>query len=484
MAALRTEPPVATGQTGLQEFIEAYAREFPDEVIHVERPIDRRHDITALLSKLEREQKFPVVIFDRVIADGQESDIPVVSFLMSSRYRLAWAMGTTVEQAGVRCFERMQERCTPVRVDRAEAPVKQVVETGDAIDVTRLPAPVYHSMDPGPYITAGYLTLYHPDLGVANSALHRGWLRGPRDIGVLLVPSTHNALIYKTYERMGKDMPAAFWIGHHPLVELGCEAHVPIEESHFATAGGVLGAPLRMVPSETLGEDFLVPADAEIIIEGYIPAGDRRAEGPFGEYTRYVGPQRWNPMMRVTAVTRRRNAMWDDLICGHTHWLGGLAKEGATFAHVKHAVPTLQNIHLPMSGGGAFHAYLQIRNTVKGLSKTALLAALTADFNIKHAFVFDEDVNIFDEREVLLALATRFQGDRDLVVVPGINGPSLDPSGPDSGGCKVGFDCTKPAGDTNFGPRTEVSPEALERINLPDWIPDAARAAIRTEPWG
>jgi UbiD family decarboxylase len=176
--------------------------------------------------------------------------------------------------------------------------------------------------------------------------------------------------------------------------------------------------------------------------------------------------------------------MWDDLICGHTHWLGSLAKEGHTFTHVKHAVPTLLNVHLPMSGCGVHHVYLQIRNTVNGLSKTALLAALTADFSIKHAFVFDEDVNIFDEREVLLALATRFQGDQDLVVVPGINGPTLDPSGPDSGGCKVGFDCTKPVGSTDFAPRTQVDAAALARLNLGDYISEAARAAVRTEPWG
>jgi 2,5-furandicarboxylate decarboxylase 1 len=121
---------------------------------------------------------------------------------------------------------------------------------------------------------------------------------------------------------------------------------------------------------------------------------------------------------------------------------------------------------------------------VKGLSKTALLAALTADFSIKHAFVFDEDVDIFDERQVLLALATRFQGDQDLVVVPGINGPTLDPSGPDSGGCKVGFDCTKPFGDTNFAPRLAVPPDVLARVDLSEWIPDALRARIPSEPWG
>jgi 2,5-furandicarboxylate decarboxylase 1 len=485
MTAAPPRQAVQTEPTGLTEFLDAYAREYPAEVVHIQRPVRRRHELTAILARLERERKFPVVVFEHVTDDdGTRLDMPVVSLLMSSRLRLARALGTTVEQAGVRCFEGMQRRVEPVRVERHEAPVKQVVELGEAVDVTRLPAPVYHAMDPGPYVSAGFLTTYHPELGVPNSALHRGWLRAPREIGVYMVPSTHNAHIYRLYEREGRDMPAAYWIGHHPLAEMGCQAHVALEESHFATAGGVLGAPLRLVPSETLGEDFLVPADAEMVIEGYIPAGERHAEGPFGEYTRYVGPQRWNPVMRVTAITRRRQAVWDDLFVGHTHWLGALAKEGATFEHVKRAVPTLLNVHLPMSGGGAFHVYLQLRNTVKGLSKTALLAALTADFSIKHAFAFDEDVDIFDERQVLLALATRFQGDQDLVVVPGINGPTLDPSGPDSGGCKVGFDCTKPVGDANFAPRLEVPPDVLARVNLADWIGDEALARIPAEPWG
>jgi 2,5-furandicarboxylate decarboxylase 1 len=411
--------------------------------------------------------------------------MPVVSQLMASRLRLARLLGTTVQRAGVAMFERMQQRLDPVLVSPEQAPVREVVQTGDEIDVTRLPAPVYHAMDPGPYITAGFLTTYDPATGIVNSAMHRGWLRGPRDIGVYMVPSTDNARIFAAHERAGQDMPAAFWIGHHPLAELGCQARVASSESHFATAGGVLGEPLRVVPSLTLGENFLVPADAEIVIEGYIRAGERAAEGPFGEYTRYDGPQRWNPSMHVTAVTRRKDALWDELAVGHTHWMGSLGKEGATFHHVKRAVNVLDNVHIPMSGGGAHHVYLQLRNNrVKGVSKSALLAALSADFSIKHAFVFDDDIDIFDDREVMLALATRFQGDEDLVVVRGINGPALDPSGPDSGGCKVGFDCTKPVEDANFPPRSRVPSDVAAATVLHDWIPQDALARVPVEPWG
>src|SRR5262249_3772412 len=157
---------------------------------------------------------------------------------------------------------------------------------------------------------------------------------------------------------------------------------------------------------------------------------------------------------------------------------------GAVLELVKRSVPNIKAVHVPMSAGGVSHVYIQMRKTVEGQGKTAAAAALSGFFDIKHAFVFDEDVDIFDERQVLLALATRFQADQDVVIVPGINGPTLDPSGPDSGGCKAGFDCTKPFGDTNFAPRLVVPADVLERVNLADWIPDERRARIPAEPWG
>ena len=97
---------------------------------------------------------------------------------------------------------------------------------------------------------------------------------------------------------------------------------------------------------------------------------------------------------------------------GHTHWISSLTKEGAVLELVKHSVPGIKAVHVPMSGCGVSHVYIQMRKTVEGQGKTAAVAALSGFFDIKHAFVFDEDVDIFDEREVLLALATRFQADR------------------------------------------------------------------------
>jgi UbiD family decarboxylase len=459
---------------GLSAFLDAYASSFPGDVVRIKQKIDRKYEITAIVREMERANKFPVLIFDNVWAEERRLRFPLVTFIHSSRRRIASLFGTVPERIGIAYHERLQKRIPPVVISRKEAPVKEAVTTGREADLGIFPAPIHHEMDSGPYITAGFLTCYDPDSGVENSNLHRGWLKGRDEIRVYMTAATHNALIFAKHEERGQDMRAAYWIGHHPLVVLGCAAAIPFGDSHYATAGGFLGQPLRVVPSETLGDDFLVPADAEVVIEGVIPHGQRRPEGPFGEYTRYFGPQKWNPFIQVTAITHRREAYWESIFVGHSHWISSVDREGIAFEAIQRVVPTVQNVHVPMSGCGAFHLYIQMKNSVEGSSRAALAAGLLSHYLIKHAFVFDEDVDIFDEREVLHALATRFQGDRDLVVLPGFTGPALDPSAPGIVGAKVGFDCTKPLGEP-FAKKLGIPDGVKEREHL--------KEILRTLPW-
>jgi 2,5-furandicarboxylate decarboxylase 1 len=475
---------VTTAPTGLQSFLSSYEAQHPEEILHIETPVDAKFQVTAVVRELERQKRFPVLIFHNVLVDGVRSEFPLVTFLMASRQRLARLLDTSVARAGVAVRDRMQTPIPPVRVSREEAPVKEVVQTGDDADVTRFPATWHHDQDPGRYISAGFVTLYNPETGVENSAIQRGWIKGPREIPMLIGPISHNRYIVDQARREQRDLPMAYWVGHHPLAVIGCEIHGTLNHGHYATTGGVLGEALRVVPSETLGEDFLVPADAEVVIEGYIPWNETSPEGPFGEYTRHVGVGHEKaPFLRVTAVTHRRNAYWQDIMVGHSHWVSSLVHEGVMFNELKQRFPNVLNVHVPMSGCGVQHAYIQIRKTREGQGKAVLAAALGGAFHIKHAWVVDEDIDVFDDKEVLLAMSTRFQGDRDLVIISDTMAPSLDPSARKGGlGAQTGFDCTKPVGA--FAERLHIPDEVAQNLNLESFISKDALDRIPIEPWG
>lgn len=466
--------------TGLHTFLQEYERKYPSEILHIEQEINAKFQVTELIRRLEQKHKFPALVLHNVIREGNRCPFPVVTFLMSSRERIARMLGTSADRAGVAFFQRLNHKLAPVVVARGEAPVKEVVSKGEEVDLNQIPALWHHELDPGYYTTAGFLTLRNPETNLENSAIHRGWLSGKREVRIELGPSSHNAHIIGLYQAQQQDIPVAIWIGHHPLAVLGAEARVSIMDSHFAAAGGVLGEPLRLVPSETLGNDFLVPADAEIVIEGYIPHGRTKPEGPFGEYTRYFGAHRPdNPFIEVTAVTRRQTPYWMDIMVGHTHWVSSLQKEGAAYYSVKGQVPSLVNVHMPMSGCGASHLYLQLKSPTREMARTAIIAAFNAHHTIRHVFALDEDINIFNDQEVLWALATRFSGDRDLIVLPDLLSSPLDPCDHGPRGTKVGFDCTR--GRNDFPQRVSIPPEVSMGFNLDDYISPADLSSIPTE---
>ena len=179
----------------------------------------------------------------------------------------------------------------------------------------------------------------------------------------------------------------------------------------YAVIGGIVGQPLRLVASETWGEEMLVPADAEMIVEGEILPNEREVEAPFGEFTGYYGPQRVRPVIRVTAITHRRQAILQHAFVGHRdNWiLGGIPKEGAIYNTIKGVVPTVKAVHFALSGSGRFNCYISIDKKVPGETKQAALAAFGQVDFIKNIIVVDSDIDPFNEQEVLFAVATRTQ---------------------------------------------------------------------------
>jgi 2,5-furandicarboxylate decarboxylase 1 len=454
--------------------LRSFLAEHADALWELPGPVSLRHELTALQHALDARGEFPILMARQVEAlDGQPSSVPVVTNLTASRALTARALGIDDHRETARWFaSHTQGGIDPLVVSRDVAPVQQVVLMGEEASLHRLPILTQHELEPGPYLTAAHATTFDPDTGVDNTAIQRCWVKGPRQMTYFPYPTTHNSRNLRKFWARGEPCPVAFWIGHHPAVLLGTQAKLRYPESHWRAAGGVLGEPLRVVPSVLHGERVMVPADAEIVIEGFAPPNVYSADGPFGEYTGYLGAQVQAPTFEVSCITMRRDAIYHDYASGLTDMLvpDNMAMEGKVYELVKAVAPSLVNVHVPTEGR-RLHAYLQLRNPARGEARDALMAAL-AYRRLKTVIVVDEDVDLFSPESMLWAMATRVQWSRDSIIVDGLSGSSLDPSLPEGAGTasKLGVDATLPP-----PPRPGV-PRAVPPVAT---VPEAARERAR-----
>jgi UbiD family decarboxylase len=438
----------------------------------VAEPLSVVHEITALQHALSAAGRYPALLVERPrLADGTASPLPVVTNLFASRNAVAALLGLDDHRRAASAFARLAATPRePMLVARDKAPVQELIGRGAEVDLRRLPALRQHELDLGHYITAGHCITVDPESGVDNVSVQRCAVRGPRALTFYPYPSSHNARNVAKWEARGEPCPFALWIGHHPKVVLGAQAKLAHPQSHWGAAGGIAGEAIRLAPSVTHGEKLRVPADAEIVIEGFVPPGVRVADGPFAEYTGYVGVQTASHAVEVTAITRRREALFADFGAGLEDHLvpENMAMEGRLYAMLKPVAPALANVHVPFSGR-RFHAYLQFRDPERGEVRDALAAALGYR-RLRTVIAVDEDIDLFDERAVLWAVATRVQWHRDALKIDGLTHPNLDPSLPPGAATisKLGIDATLPPASgpgrpKPFVPANSVAAAALAR---------------------
>jgi 2,5-furandicarboxylate decarboxylase 1 len=464
----------------LRTYLEEIEEKNPEAILRISKPLKAAYEISALQRKLDAMRKYPVIIVERPILDsGQESPFPVVTNVTASRELCAKALGIHPQRVAMEYNDRVSQRVDPIVVNKEEAPVKEVFEKGEEVDLLRFPILTHNYMDPGPYIGTGFATTYDPDTGIDNTCLQRIWVKSPRRTGFWPAIVSHTMQNLLKFWGRGEDMPIAVWLGHHPAGVSGAQARLGYPESHYPAMGGVLGEPVRLVPTETFGDKLMVPADAEMVIEGYVPKDVFEAEGPFGEYPGYIGPQRPSPVIEVSCVTYRKDAIYHGIGVGladHLVLLGNFPLEARIYNIVKSVVPELMNVFVPISGRRN-HAYLQVKKTRPGLGKEVIMAALPCDSRLKHVFVVDEDIDLFNEGEVLWSIAYRSQWDKDMVVVKGAAVFPLDPSLPAPGniGTRGGIDATCPPPIEPGLPRyyqmvNKTPNEVAERIHIEDFV--------------
>lgn len=418
----------------------------------VARPgIALRHQLASIAKRLDgtRATLFP---------QPGGHPLAVVSGLVSARAWIAEAMGT--DEAGLLAtFQAAALNPLPWR-EVASAPVQEIVHRD--IDLTRLlPVPTHNEHDSGPYITAGLAIVRNPETGVQNVSIHRLQVNGARRLGALLLPR-HTHHFYEIAERTGAPLEIAIVIGVDPLTLLASQAVLPVDHDELEVAGALQGRPLPVV--KCLTSELRVPAEAEIVIEGRLLPQVREPEGPFGEFPQYYGPRADRHVIEVDVITHRRAPIFHTIVGGGLEHLllGGIPREATLLAHLRRSFPGVRDVHLSLGGVGRYHLRVQMTKRQEGEAKNVMLGAFAGHYDIKQVIVVDEDVDIHDATEVEWAVATRFQADRDLVVIPGAQGSKLDPSTQDGVGAKMGLDATKPlAADAMTFKRIRVPGEDL-----------------------
>jgi len=447
----------------LRSYLELIKQNHPEDFLVVSREVDPAFEITAITVKLEQEAKRrPILLFEKI----KGTKFPVLTNLHAGRSRLATAIHAKPEEMQKAYLHAMEKPIPPKRVSKA--PVKEMILTGDKIDLYKLPQILHHQEDAGAYITAAVSFAKDPNSDTWNCAYNRLMIKGRDTTSIHLTLAKHLWEFQRAAESQGKPLPVAFAIGVHPAIALGCLAIGSIDEDERAIMGGLLSEPLELVKCET--SDLLVPAHAEMILEGEILPHERTPEGPFGEFTGYSLGERQREVLKVRAITHRRDAIFQDITVGHLDhlMLSTTPIEANLYRAVRAMVPTVKSVRVP----APFTCYVSIEQRISGQAKNAILAVLGADLYMKRVVVVDHDVDVFNDRQMSWAIATRCQPDRDIVIITNTRGSDLDPSTREDGNTsKWGVDATAKPSLAAYTPRHRIPKEVWQRINLKDFLP-------------
>jgi 2,5-furandicarboxylate decarboxylase 1 len=455
----------------LRSFIRDLIVARPGEVKHVSAPVEPRFGATAIAERFARDNQYPALYFERVGA----SSIPLVLNLTATYERLAVALDTTLQDMVATFGERMTRPITAREVPRDAAPVKEQVWTGDQVDLGKLPLLTHNELDGGPYITSGIGIMRDPESGKVNAGLYRHQVYARNELGVWFIDGHHGNYIYRRYEERKEPAPIAIAIGHHPAVVMGAVSRLPGIGGEFDAAGGLLGEAVDVTRAETC--DVPVPARAEIVIEGEVIPHERRHEGPFGEWPGHYTAEGPKPVIRVKTITMRRNPIYYDVFSANREHLvlGSLPRMGSIYRNVKAIVPGLRAVNVPAHS--RMHCYLSIQKTRDTEVKKAAFAALnTEPENLKLIVVVDDDINVFNDGDVMWAIGTRFDAARDLLVIPRWSGPGgLLPVGWEyhQDGSRTPrmitatvIDATKPLPPAVYPPRAVVPAAAVDAASV------------------
>ena len=431
---------------GFRSFLEQLRAS--DELIHISKPVSTEYEMAGIIEALGEKPVF----FEKV----KESDIPVVAGLVSSRELIARALGINKEQLLHKLSSAIEHPEQPEIVEKGEC--QEVVEKD--VDLTKLPIMRYTEKDGGKYIASAVAIVRDPEFKARNMCFHRLMLLDKTRFVARIVENrgTDTAL-----KKAGGELDIAICIGNSTAVLLAAATSLPMGVDELGMANAL--EKTQLVKCETI--DLEVPKDCEIVLEGRITK-EKAPEGPFLDLTGIVDKVRQQPVIEIKCITHRRNPIYQTILAGRNEhkFLMGMPKEPTIFNEVN-KVCECKDVYITPGGCSWLHAVVQIKKRNPDDGKKAIEAAFRGHGSLKHVVIVDEDINIYDPHDVEWAISTRFQADKNAVILPNQPGSSLDPSGDLTEGkkattCKMGLDATIPLTATGKG----FAKEAYKKVDL------------------
>lgn len=432
----------------LREFLGFLERE--GQLHRVKSEVDWNIELGAVMRRVF-DLRGPAVLFERV----KDSPFPLVSGVMDTYSRLGMGLGC---QGDLRTLikKAMDASLRPIEpVVIRDGPCQENVETGKQIDLYKFPVPRWHHLDGGRYIgTLGVMITKDPETGIRNAGIYREQLLDKNLIALLC--TQHLSIVYEKYRQLSRPMPVATAIGLDPATLLAGCLPVPYGVDELASAGALKNKPLELVKCKTV--ELEVPAFAEIVLEGLVPTEKESwvEEGPFGEFTGYMGLKGKRPIMKVTGVTYRNHPIFQGTLEGgppcESNTLGTVAHTAGAWNRLTQMnLPGFKEIYLTDMGCRNFMALVSMdRQYYLGNARQIIDALWAATIVAKWVIVVDDDIDIFDRAQVEWALSTRVQPHRDIIITddrhPGINlDPSIHPEKaihPSTQSSRIGIDAT------------------------------------------
>ncbi|MBC7190184.1 UbiD family decarboxylase [Candidatus Aerophobetes bacterium] len=435
----------------LREFIKVLEEE--GELKRIKERVSTRFELSRLTKKYERRC---AVLFENVAGYS----MPVVVGLFNKRRNIGRCIGISEAQIHDAIIKAAKHPGKVHKVNLPKGELLKSVVIKENIDLLKiLPIPFHYEKDAGHYITSGVIIAKDIETGIRNVSFARMEVKGKDKLGIMINRWRHLWKLYEKAEKKEIPLEVAIVIGPPPAVWLeGAmpDSLVPLDVDELEVASAFMKTPLQVTKCETIDVD--VPIEAEIVIEGKILPKLRELEGPFGDFAGFYDPPRDNPIVKVTAITYRKNAIYQDLLpATREHFLlGGIPREAALLSHIKGVVPEVKDVCLSLGSCSRFHCFVQINKRKESdpyVVITSLLSSGEVGRDLKVVVVVDEDVDIYDSESIEWAVATRVNWKQDVIFLPKMPGTVFDPSavvalkktkGKEILTTKVGIDATVP----------------------------------------